>query len=270
MCYCCCFTRTSKLIYMLVITVIFFIYGIYVIIQFGSKTQDYKNLKSIIDFYEQSNTEYNNSFSEKKIQKINRKTQYYDFSYGYGLIKNLKGIENGLEGLIFAFGTLFLIIEIIFIIFSCGDRQFQTLTPKLFNYFNIIRIICIILSSIFIFLNVLGAILLSITFRQYVFLAIEYSVEVALGIILGFLWCYYGIFVSIYLTTGFVSERRKFILVGSDENPGPEAKLKSNGNLISRNPPPVTGNIDSPQNNIQNQNQEVPIANSNNEFFNRN
>ena len=45
-------------------------------------------------------------------------------SHGYGLIKSLKGIENGLGVVLFIFPIIFLVIEVVLTIFSCGNKEF--------------------------------------------------------------------------------------------------------------------------------------------------
>ena len=98
-CFCCCETRKSILIYIIVVSVIAFIYGIVAMSNFGSNTTLYKNLISKIktlemspltsdtyddDYYRRTydNYPYNNNYdynnyqtssdfeSEQKIQRV--------------------------------------------------------------------------------------------------------------------------------------------------------------------------------------------------------
>ena len=49
MCFCCCFTKLSVLVYLVVINSLFVIFGILVIATFGSDTQEYKIAKPYLD-----------------------------------------------------------------------------------------------------------------------------------------------------------------------------------------------------------------------------
>ena len=151
MCFCCCITRKSILIYAIVICSFAFIYGIVAISKFGSSTDIYKFLIEKIKDLESSpaslstesngnnnyyNNYYNNDYDDdynnyynsyykkknnktRKIQSIYNNDKYYylldSASYlkiqslspyhlqnrGYGLVKRLKGIENGLGVILF-------------------------------------------------------------------------------------------------------------------------------------------------------------------------
>ena len=149
MCFCCCITRKSILIYAIVICSFAFIYGIVAISKFGSSTDIYKFLIEKIKDLESSpaslstksngnnnyyNNYYNNDYDDynnyynsyykkknnktRKIQSIYNDNYYYlldSASYlkiqslskyhlqnkGYGLVKSLKGIENGLGVILF-------------------------------------------------------------------------------------------------------------------------------------------------------------------------
>lgn len=94
-CFCCCSTRKSLLIYLIVITSIAISYGLFTIISFGSSTSAYKSQKDIS-----------------------------------GVIKHLKGIENGIGGLLFLFELIFLGCEIFFLIFVCGQQEYTVLSEK--------------------------------------------------------------------------------------------------------------------------------------------
>lgn len=52
MCFCCCTTRKSILIYLIVVTSFAFIYGIIAIAEFGSKTDIYDYLIDRLDYLE--------------------------------------------------------------------------------------------------------------------------------------------------------------------------------------------------------------------------
>ena len=74
MCFCCCITRKSIIIYLIVINIIAFIYGIIAISEFGSKTEIYKYLVDRIEYLEE--------------HKTSRRLQYYpgyynNYNYDY-------------------------------------------------------------------------------------------------------------------------------------------------------------------------------------------
>ena len=177
MCFCCCDTRKRTLIYAIIISSLAFIFGIFVITKFGSRTDVYKALIKKIEFLEDKG--YSSIFDDFSIyyNYYYDDDEYYDnskddldaasmakilsidYSYlknnSYGLIKRLEGIENGLGIILFIFSLLFLISEIVYIAFVCGIRETQLLKTITFNVFNIFKIITKILSIIFIFLGLL-------------------------------------------------------------------------------------------------------------------
>ena len=137
-------------------------------------------------------------------------------------------------GILFLFPIIFIAITISFLFFTCGKKQFQVLSVKRYRILNIIKIACIVLSSIFIVLSLLYAIILSIAGKQLKHLGFTNkrdSSEKIIGNILGFLFIiYYLICVGL-----FVCERRIFNEVGTSEKPGPAAKFDLYGNPIINN-----------------------------------
>ena len=272
MCFCCCATRKSILIYAIVISSFAFIYGIITISKFGSKTDIYTfliaRIKELENEPDTPSTIYNNVYSNgnsyndyyykiknNNTRRINNDDYYDDYyadyyidSYskimsltkyvidnsGYDFIIRLKGIENGLGTILFIFPLLFLIIEIVFLIFSWGIKEFKILPDKTFNIFNIIKIMCITFSIIFIFLSALYGVLLVWVFCEYICL-IEILDSCATGIILGMIYGYYGLWYYIILSCAFCKERTHFLNVGCESKPGPEAKYDINGNPIVYN-----------------------------------
>lgn len=196
-CFCCCYTRESFLIYLIVITSIAISYGLFAIISFGSRTSNYKSLKDIS-----------------------------------GVIKHLKGIENGIGVLLFLFELIFLGCEILFLIFVCGQREYAVLSEKKFNIFNYIKICCFILSSISIFMSLLYFFLLFIAFFQY--LSLASSDSCSNGILLGILFGLYSFYFNISFTVSLCKIRERFLMVGNDKSPGPEAKYDLKGYEIQR------------------------------------
>ena len=171
MCICCCPTRKSLLIYTIVVTAITFIYGIVTIAEFGSSTNVYKILKASIDTYDDlkggaleinawnlwthiSNSLDMDDFSDdtlsvtdaKSIQKIMTLTRLDYEKTNYGVLKSLKGIDNGLGVVLFIFSILFLGAEIVYLIFVCGIKESQVLSIKLYSIFNILKIVTYSLS----------------------------------------------------------------------------------------------------------------------------
>ena len=167
------------------------------------------------------------------VSKIDSLTPSHLNSHGYGLIKSLKGIENGLGVVLFIFPIIFLVIEVVLTIFSCGNKEFTVLSPVVFKSVNVILILCITLSTIFIFLAILYGILLIVCLVQYLALVV-YTDSCALGIIYGIVYGYYGFYYYIVLSCAFCAVRQKFTLVGSSEQPGPDAKFDLNGNQMAQ------------------------------------
>ena len=244
MCFCCCVTRKSILIYAIVISSFAFISGIVAIAKFGSSTKIYKALVNRLkelekenqysydydnfdDYYNNNNNNNNynnnnynnynyNSYYKTKGNRrnSNKDNDYYPYvnpynsefakavldsaSYfviiklgsrdlnqkSYGLIKRLKGIENGLGVILFIFSLIFLIIEIIFMITICGIKEFQVLSDKTYKVFDTIRILCITFSTILIFLSILYSILLVVVIAQYLHL-IHIVDSCVIGVIIG-------------------------------------------------------------------------------------
>ena len=137
---------------------------------------------------------------------------------------------------------MFLVINIIFLIFVCGIKEYKVLPDTTFNIFNIIKIICSTLSTIFIFLSVLYSVLLFVALAQYISL-VEFLDSCAIGIIVGMVFGYYWIWYYIILSCAFCNERTHFLKVGCESKPGPDAKYDVNGNALTHGNPqtsPIT------------------------------
>lgn len=244
MCICCCFTRKSLLIYAIVITSIAFIYGIVAISQFGSNTDEYDAIKTFLDL-----CDYIGGGNYRRIEKVNpslankylkankekRKLELCEGSYG--VLKGLKGIENGLGTVLFIFPILFLVAEITYLIFTCGISENQVHSPTAFNVLHIFKTITYTFAIIFIFLSILYGILLFIALIQYYAFYptnAEPDGKCATGIIYGMIFGYYSFYFYITLATILGRERAWFIEVGSQEKPGPRAEYDMNGNMIAR------------------------------------
>lgn len=248
MCICCCFTRKSLLIYAIIVTSIAFIYGIVAISLFGSNTDEYKEIKAILDMCD-ANSNYNpwdniwlehkepSPLAAKYLKTNTEKRKLVGCDGSYGVLKNLKGIENGLGTVLFIFPILFLIAEITYLIFTCGISENQVVSLTTFNVFNILKTTTYTISIIFIFLSILYGILLFFALMQYYSFypdSITYDGKCAGGIVYGMIFGYYSFYFYITLATILGKERAYFLEVGSQEKPGPRAEYDINGNMIAR------------------------------------
>ena len=146
MCFCCCQSRKSILISMIVISVIAFIYGIVAISYFASKTDVYKALMEKLESIESSKSSKSTSSNSYHYLRRLQTTQddytyktYYgkaaqkfmdqlslneiyrlntSATYSYSVLKSLKSIEGSLGVVLFIFPIIFLVIEIEIYIFS--------------------------------------------------------------------------------------------------------------------------------------------------------
>ena len=247
MCFCCCLNRKSILIYFIVVTAIAFIYGIIALAEFGSSTEIYKYCIDKIEELESQSRrlEYPYTYTYTKSDydyaklildtasknQIDSLTKEDLNKHSYGLIKSLKGIENGLGVIIFIFTIIFLAAEIVYLIFAWGTKEFQILPTSTFNIWNGIKIGVYAFSIVFIFLSFLYGLLLFIAFFQWLAL-VEFIDSCSLGILVGYVYGYYGIWIFITLACGFGKERSLFVEVGSEAKPGPKAEYDVNGNPV--------------------------------------
>ena len=250
----CCISRKSIIIYSIVITIIAFIYGIIAISEFGSKTEIYKYLVDRIEYLEEHKTSrrlqypyyYNNyNYDYAKLildsaskAKIDSLTMDILKENGYGLIKSLKGIENGLGVLLFVFTIIFLAAEIVYLIFAWGTKEVQIMKTTLFNILNGVKIGVFTFAIIFIFLSILYGILLIAVLAQYINL-IGFFDSCGIGMVVGMIYGYYCFWIFITLSCGFSKERSLFVEVGSEAKPGPKAEYDVNGNPIIKAVIPV-------------------------------
>ena len=254
MCFCCCISRKSIIIYSIVITIIAFIYGVVAISEFGSKTEIYKYLVDKIEYLEEHKTSrrlqypyypYNYNYDYAKLildsaskAKIDSLTMNILEENGYGLIKSLKGIENGLGVLLFVFTIIFLAAEIVYLIFAWGTKEVQIMKTTLFNILNGVKIGVFTFAIIFIFLSILYGILLIAVLAQYISL-IGFFDSCGIGMVVGMIYGYYCFWIFITLSCGFSKERSLFVEVGSEAKPGPKAEYDVNGNPIIKAVIPV-------------------------------
>ena len=248
MCICCCFTRKSLLIYGIVLTSVAFIYGIVAISQFGSNTDEYNTIKTALDACDAISGYISRRLENKDLPPLTakyletntEKRKLYLCDGSYGVLKSLKGIENGLGTVLFIFPLLFLIAEIVYLIFTCGISENQVHSLTTFNVLNILKSSTYSLSIIFIFLAILYGILLFIALMQYYSFYSYFPDEeipegkCSSGIIYGMVFGYYSFYFYITLATILGRERALFLEVGSQEKPGPRAEYDINGNMIAR------------------------------------
>ena len=244
MCICCCLTRKSLLIYAIIISSIAFIYGIVAISQFGSKTDENKSIKLILDYCSSSGNSYrrieniNPSLLSSWNMKSNNEKRKLELCDGsYGILKNLKGIENGLGTILFIFPIIFLVAEIIYLIFTCGISENQVLSPKRFYVLNIFKTITYTFAIIFIFLAIAyGGLLFIALLQYYSFFPDDFTSygKCGDGIAYGMIFGYYSFWFYITLSCILGRERALFIEVGSQDNPGARAAFDINGNMIAR------------------------------------
>ena len=235
MCICCCNTRKSILIYMMVISLIATIYGIIVLTQFASNSKTYdKFLNKVKGLKPGQESDTEDIGDDASIEQIIDALEYSMVEdKNYNFVESLKGIENGLGIVLFIFPIIFLIVEIVFFIFVWGDKEYKPLPTTLYKIFNIIKIVCIVLSIIFILLSILYIVFLALAFVQFFLIAPSFSIhEFFARIIIGIVFGIYLIWFYINLSCAFCKERNLFKNVGSIDNPGPNAN-GANGNQFS-------------------------------------
>ena len=262
MCFCCCQTRFSLITYLIILSAIAFIYGIVTISNSGSNNKVYKvlvdrikNLEKCkescsynsLGYYSVSMQEINNAyqtgdyqnlFDQATLNGINGMDYTFIKDKKTNLVKGLKGIDLGFGIVILIFIFCYIGAGILFWIYLRGVKEYQVLPAKTYTIFNIIRLVCIYSSLLLIAMSVLYVILLIATFAQYAKL-LNVMNSITTGLILGIVFGIYCFFYFITTACGFYTERNKFVLVGSDEKPGPDAKYDINQNPIFRqvNPP---------------------------------
>ena len=228
MCICCCNTRKSLLIYMMIISVIAAVYGIIVLTQFASKTDIYDNFIKRLKYVEEEEV------GEEAYESLDENATVEQLIGAFGdpqikdksvsLIKNLKNIENGMGIVLFIFPLIFLIIEVVFLILMLGNKEYK---PTLYKILNIIRIVCIVLSIILILLSILYIVFLAMAFVQFFFIVPAITIHEFLArIIIGIVFGIYLFWFYITLSCAFCKERNLFKSVGPNAN-------GANGNQFS-------------------------------------
>ena len=241
MCICCCTSRKALLIYAIVVTTITVGYGIFSVANFGSNTVVYKYLKEKIEAYDaikyirlldDEDIAYSiqDTISIARIYNLN----FFDVQKtSHNFIPLLKGIENGAGVAIFALSILFLLAEIVYLIFACGIRETQLASNSVYCVLNILKIITYTLAIIAIFYSAAYGAILIVILLEYMALVRNID-SCSLGIIYGIVYAYYSFWAYITLSCIFGRERQLFKSVGSVANPGTAALFDINGNPIAR------------------------------------
>ncbi len=272
MCICCCITRQSLLIYTIVISVIAIAYGAYAISNFGSDTTIYKMLISKIEELEKENKQNsrilsnefrslddaqdildNSNLSKKRIRELS----YKDINnVETGFVKALYDVEHGAGIAIFVLSILYFVISIIYLFFSCGEKEFMPLNLGVYCLLTILGSICSSLAGIFCGVCVLYAVCLAVAFYAY-FLKLLIPLDGCLyGIIYQFVFAIYMFWYFIIVSCAFCSIRTHIIATGNVENIGPRARFDANGNPIQpqQNPVIVVTNQQSNEGNAKSEN----------------
>jgi hypothetical protein len=236
----------------------------------------YKFLKATIDGYEgrislisfiNSLNEDNIAYSVQDAISVNRiaNLDYIQLqTKSHNFIPLLKGIENGAGIVLFVLSILFLVAEIVYLVFACGIRETQLASNSAFCVFNILKIITYTLAITCIFYSAAYGVVLIIILVQYMALVVNID-SCSIGIVYGIVYAYYSFWAYITLSCIFGKERELYKAVGSVANPGVGAFFDISGNSIAR--PPVTTQVvvipqvvaqplNSPYQNLGNINQE--------------
>ena len=249
MCICCCSTRKTLIIYGIAITGIAFIYEIAVISNFASRTKNYKILIKEFEVYE-AETSYNSNanYIEIYYDLYNFYLPYgdieeffiryeSDYQYikkdSYGMIKRLKGIENGFVIPFFIFTIIFLTAEIVYLYFAYGIGEYQLLKEKTYKVLNILKIISFFFSIILVPLNICFTVLVIFALFQYINFPESFD-DCLVGMLLDIFLGIYNIYFYLNLIFIFFKELTLFRKVGSDISPGENAAYDLNGNQITR------------------------------------
>lgn len=232
-----------------------FIWGIIILSRFGSNTGIYKIIKARIDIYESqeknenknSNLYFPNFFNLriKKFRNIDEnddkhdkyndiydyndlnskdKQSYenilqlkpFDFKFNsYGLIRNLKDIEIGIAVILFIFYFLFLGVEIFYLIYSLGDKEFKVLPNKIFFTMNYISLISFLSSFLLLILSIAYAVLLIIANSEYYKLVKVKNDNCYTSILLDYIYGFYGAFHFIVFAHGIamLKENSKLLVM---------------------------------------------------------
>lgn len=162
---------------------------------------------------------------------------YFDFeNKKYNILKDLRSIEKGFCVTFMVMQIIFLILLLIFLCYSCGDKEYTLSSETTFNVLLNIKTICIILSILLTILSIIYSTLLSVALVQYIQFIPNAKVDTFMKrISVGISYGIYGFIYFIFLSCGFCSEKNLFIDLGYEGFPGKLAKFYSDGTPYTRN-----------------------------------
>ena len=267
MCFYCCTKRQTINTYLLIITISIFIYSLIIFILHASSTLLYETLENKLNLVTYGNSYSNNNYDDynrnnrrmsssndefdiyssqnykKYINSLRDINSYYYISSlnyndlegkSYNILKSLRTIEK-------SFGITFIIMHIIFFIFiivflyySCGNKEYTLSSLSTFNALNRLKLIFLTLSMLLIFVSLVYPSLLSISLVQYIQFIPNPNIDTfILRLIIGIAYGIFGFIYYIILSCGFSAEKNLFLQLGYDGNPGKYAKYNNNGTPIN-------------------------------------
>ena len=269
MCFYCCTKRQTINTYLLIITISIYIYSIIIFILHASSTLLYETLENKLHLVSYGNSYSNNNYDDYNRNNRNRRmtssndevninssqnyknyvnslrdiNSYYYISSlnyndlevkSYNILKSLRKIEKGFGITFIIVHLIILIFIIVFLYYSCGNKEYTLSSLTTFNTLNKLKLIFLILSMLFIFVSLVYSALLSISLVQYIQFIQNPNLDTfILRIIIGIVYGIYGFFYYIILSCGFSAEKNLFLQLGYDGNPGKYAKYNNNGTPIN-------------------------------------
>ncbi len=215
-----------------------FIFGILAIANFGSNTDVYDIIRSFLELYDDAKN--GRTLSDYSTLNENDRKSVYNLITGgdldsspYNLVLMLKGMEKGLGTILFVFSIIFLVAEIVYMVFICGVSENQVLKVGTFHVLRVLKVITYTFSIIFIFLSFFYGVMLFAIFITYIGL-VDNTDSCSRRILLQYAYGYYSFWIYITLACIFGRERQLFLAVGSEVNPGLRAEYNINGVPIVR------------------------------------
>ena len=169
---------------------------------------------------------------------------YFDLeAKKYNMLKDLRSIEDGFSITFMIMHVIFLIIILVFLCYSCGNKEYTLSSETTFNALLCIKTICIILSVLLTLLSIIYSILLSVALAQYIQFIPNAKVDTFIKrISVGISYGAYSFYYFITLICGFCAEKNLFINLGHEGFPGKLAKFYSDGTPYNRNDAPSLSN----------------------------
>ncbi len=277
MCFCCCSTRQTINIILLIITLSILAYSSITFLKHASNTILYEAFENKLESAkptssrnpssenDNSNTnnlsdnnnddELNNYISQKyskyvdSLKDINSyyyisTLSYYDLEEKkHDVLKALRDIENGFGITFIILHILFLIAIISFLCNSCGDIEYTLSTLSTFNSLMRVKTICIALSILVIFLSLAYSFLLFVALAQYYRFISNVKVDTLIdNAIIGMSYGIYSIYYYITLSCGLCAEKNIYSQLGYEGNPGKLAKFNKDGSPVRRHSQIISSN----------------------------